>query len=286
VAVLGAALAFPACDSGGEDPQGDAGSGGSAGNSAGTAGSGGSNAGTAGSGGSSAGTAGSGGGAQTVTACTGVEPEAPAITDFEMTPASGGKFEWGSAAQGDMDFWGGTFNYPAALALTVADGTMTAAGSVAEYAGFGLYVQNCADASSFDGVRFKISGNPPLGKMRFAVQTNKNEWATGVKGSCLAADAKKFIDCAHPSVEIEVTGAETTVEVTWDELLGGKPAASATTDGSDVIGLQWILPWTETATAYDVSVVIDDVEFIGEGSGSGGGGSGGAPSEAGAGGAQ
>lgn len=284
-AVLGTALAFPACDSGGsEDGKGGGGSGGSG---AGTAGSGGSGAGTAGSGGSSAGTAGSGGsgGGQVVTACPGIEPAAPAITDFEMAPAAGGKFEWGSAAQGDMDFWGGTFNYPVALALTVADGTLTAAGNVTEYAGFGLFVQNCADASAFEGVRFKIKGNPPMGKMRFAVQTNQNEWATGVKGSCLAADAKKFIDCAHPSVEIEVTGAETTVMVNWADLNGGKPAASATTDGSDVIGLQWILPWTETATAYDVSVVIDDVEFIGEGSGSGGAGSGGAGSEAGAGGA-
>ena len=46
---------------------------------------------------------------------------------------------------------------------------------------------------------------------------------------------------------------------------GGKPTADAKTDGSDVIGLQFILPWTEKATAYDASVTIDDVELIGEG---------------------
>jgi hypothetical protein len=272
--LLGAALAFPACNSGGEDPDGNAGSGAS---SAGTAGSG---AGTAGSGGS-----GGSGGGQSITQCPGVMPPNAAITDFAMTPAAGGKFEWGSAAQGDMDFWGGTFNYPDAVTLTVADGTLTAAGNVEEFAGFGLYVQNCADASSFDGVRFTISGNPPLGKMRFAVQTNENEWATGMKGSCLAAEDKKFIDCVHPSVEIDVTDEPTMVSVTWAQLGAGKPAASATTDGADIIGLQWILPWTASTTPYDVSVELDDLEFIAEGSGSGGAGSGGAPSEAGAGGA-
>jgi hypothetical protein len=155
----------------------------------------------------------------------------------------------------------------------VADGAMTAAGNVTEYAGFGLYVQNCANASSFEGVRFTISGNPPAGEaIRFAVQTNKNEWATGIKGSCLAPDAQKFIDCVHPSAAIEVTETPTTVEVTWAELGMGKPAADATTDGSDVIGLQWILPWAMAHAPYDVSVSVDDVEFIGEGGGMGGAG--------------
>jgi hypothetical protein len=227
---------------------------------------------------------------QVVTACPGVEPGSPLIADFDAG-ATAGKYEWGSADQGTMDFWGGTFNYPAALEVTFADGAMTAAGHVAEYAGFGLYVQNCADASAYEGVRFKIKGNPPMGKLSFAVQTNKNEWATGTKGSCLAPDAQKFINCVHPSIALTITEEFTTVDVKWADLKGGKPAADAVTDGSDVIGLQFILPWMEKGTAYDASVTIDDVEFIGEGaggSGAGGAGSGGAGNEpvAGAGGAQ
>jgi hypothetical protein len=170
--------------------------------------------------------------------------------------------------------------------LTFGDGMMTAAGHITEYAGFGLYVQNCADASSFEGVRFKIKGNPPLGKMSFAVQTNKNEWATGVKGSCLAPDPQKFIDCVHPSASIAVSDTLTTVEVKWSDLGMGKPAANATTKGADVIGLQFILPWAEKATPYDASISIDDVEFIGLGAGgAGSGGAGNAAGGAGAGGA-
>jgi hypothetical protein len=118
--------------------------------------------------------------------------------------------------------------------------------------------------------------------MRFALQTNRNEWATGVKGSCLAEADKKFVDCVHPSVEIPVTGIPTTIDVKWANLAAGKPASAASTTGSDVIGLQWILPWAETgSTAYDVSITIDDVELIGEAAGTGGSGAGGAGSDSG-----
>jgi len=127
--------------------------------------------------------------------------------------------------------------------------------------------------------------------MSFAVQTNTNEWATGVEGACLALDAQKFINCVHPSAPITVTGTLTTVELKWSDLGMGKPAANATTKGADVIGLQFILPWAEKATPYDTSVSIDDVEFIGAGAGgvgmggAGSGGAGNAPGGAGAGGA-
>ncbi len=284
-ALLSGVLIVGACDSGGDDSQSTAGKGSGGSTSGGSGGSGtaGSSAGstTAGTAGST--TAGTGGGtSQVVTKCPGVVPPAAVIADFNMAPAAAGKYEWGSADQGTMDFWGGTFNYPDALTLTYADGAMTAAGKITEYAGFGLYVQNCADASSFEGVRFKIKGNPPMGKMSFAVQTNKNEWATGLKGSCLAPDAMKFINCVHPGVSITVTDTLTPVEVKWADLKAGKPATGATTDGSDVIGLQFILPWVDKMTAYDASITIDDVEFIGMGSGAGGANSG----TAGAGGAQ
>ena len=272
------ALIVPACGSGGDDDDSQSTAGAASGGSNGggtNGGSGGSSAGMTSAGTAGSTTAGTGGGTgQVVTACPGVVPPSAVIADFNMAPAAGGKYEWGSTDQGTMDFWGGTFNYPDALMLSYADGAMTAAGHITEYAGFGLYVQNCSNASSFEGVRFKIKGNPPMGKMSFAVQTNKNEWATGLKGSCLAPDAQKFINCVHPSAPITVTDTLTTVEVKWADLKAGKPAAAATTDGSDVIGLQFILPWADKAPAYDASITIDDVEFIGMGAGAGGAGAG------------
>ena len=52
---------------------------------------------------------------------------------------------------------------------------------------------------------------------------------------------------ASPLAPIAVTEEFTTVQVMWSDLAGGKPAADAKTDGSDVIGLQFILPWAEKA---------------------------------------
>ena len=288
VALLGGVFVVPACGSGGEDVDPSGGAGGSSAGST-TGGSAGSSTGGNSAGSTAAGTGGTGGNTtQVVTACPAVVPGAALIADFETAPAAGATYEWGSADQGTMDFWGGTFSYPAAVELTFADGAMTAAGHVADYSGFGLYVQNCADASSFEGVRFKIKGDPPMGKLTFALQTNQNEWASGTKGSCLAPDAQRYINCVHPSASITVGADFETVTVKWADLKAGKPAAAATTDGSDVIGLQFILPWVEKGTPYDTSITIDDVEFIGEGSGTGGAGAGGAGNEpvAGAGGGQ
>lgn len=281
-ALLCGAVTVVACDSGGDGGNGNEGATGNNGgknsggmNTGGSAGS--TSAGNTNAGNTSGGTG--GGTSQMPVECPGVVPPDAAIADFEGA-LNMGKYEWGSTEQGTMDFWGGTFNYPAALELAFDGGVMTAAGSITEYAGIGLYMQNCADASSFEGIRFTISGNPPADeKIKFAVQTNTNEWATGMKGSCLAPDAQKFINCVHPSVAIDVTEEPTTVEVTWAQLGMGKPAAAATTDGSDVIGLQWILPWTETHEDYEISVTIDDVEFIGEGGGMGGSGAGGGASD-------
>lgn len=283
LALLGGALSIPACSSGGDDDDDSVAGKSSGGSSAGS-----SNGGSAGSGGGSAGTTSGGTGgaggepAQVITACPGVVPPSAGIADFDAAPGAGESYTWGSSEQGTTDFWGGAFNYPAALELSFEGGTMTASGNITEYAGFGVYVQNCADASSFEGVRFTIHGNPPGGKMAFAVQTNKNEWASGEKGSCLAPEAQKFIDCVHPSFALTgITEEPQTIEVTWEKLGGGKPAADAKTDGSDVIGLQFILPWAEEATPYEASVTIDSVELIGAGDGAGGSGAGGAGPEAG-----
>jgi hypothetical protein len=280
VALLGGVLVASACGGHDVDPPRNGGAGGS---SAGATTGGSAGATVGGSSGSTTGGTG-GGSAQVATACPGVVPGAALIADFDAPPAAGKGYEWGSPEQGTTDFWGGTFVYPTAMELTTDDGALTVAGHVSDYSGFGLYVQNCTDASSFKGIRFKIKGDPPMGKVTFALQTNQNSWANGTKGSCLAPEAQQYVACVPPSVVVPVTADFTTVEVKWADLKDGKPVASATTDGSDVIGLQFILPWAANGTPYDTSVTIDDVEFIGVGDGSGGAGPGNEPM-AGAGGA-
>lgn len=287
------ALLVPACESGGSDDEPTAGSSG-AGTTGGSAGSGtGGNTGGSTTGGS-AGSGGAAGGAPSSFACQGVVPPSTAITDFtDLMPETAPL--WGApAAMGA--FYGGLFSYGAAGAIPVNDvseGNLHVTGTVKDYSGSGLYVAYCTDASKYDGVRFKISGDTGGNKVTFLLQTNKNLYPDpmAMKGECQAAPEKKFIDCIHPGFAITVTADEQVVELTWDKLKGGLPASAATTDGSDIVGLQWAFPWGASMAPYDVDLTIDDVEFIGEGSGTGGAGAdgaGGAGNEpvAGAGGAQ
>lgn len=284
IALLGGALVVPGCDSGGSDDDDD--DGGSGGSIAG--GSGGSSAGTT-HGGSTAGGSGPGGATGTY-ACQGVVPPSTAITDFtDLMPAA--EPLWGAApAMGA--FYGGLVRYGAAGSIPVTDvsgGNLHVTGTIKDYSGAGLYVSFCTDASKFAGVRFKISGDTGGNKVTFLLQTNKNLYPDpmAMKGECLAAADKKFIDCIHPGFALtDISADEKVVELTWDKLKGGLPTSAATTDGSDVVGFQWSFPWAASMAPYDVDLTIDDVEFIGEGAGGAGAGGAGGDPMGGAGGAQ
>jgi hypothetical protein len=284
--VLCGAFVIPACDSGGDDDDSS-----NAGSSSGGSASGSTNGGTAGttagsanggSGGATGGTAGS-----STFSCTGVIPPSTDITNFtDLMPTSAPM--WG-ATPAIGAFYGGLFGYggPGAIPTTdVSNDDLHVTGSVKDFSGFGLYVSYCADASQFDGVRFKISSAGGKTKsVLFAVQTNINLYPDpmAMKGECTATPANKFIDCVPPGYTVANIGSEPqVVEVTWDKLAGGKPATSATTLGKDIVGFQWSFPWATGMMPYDVDVTVDDVEFIGMGAGGsgsnpGGGGAGGAP---------
>jgi hypothetical protein len=287
-ALVSGVLAVPACSSGGDDDgaRSTAGSGGSsAGSTSGGTSAGSINGGTGGS------MAGSGG--VTTYACEGVVPPSTAITDFtDLMPASAPL--WGAPAEVGA-FYGGLFSYggPDAIPVTdVSEGNLHVTGTVKDYSGAGLYVAYCTDASKFEGVRFTISGDVgPTKQLLFSLQTNTNLYPDpmAMKGVCEASAEKKFIDCVPPNVAVtDISDQAKVVEVTWDQLKAGLPAAAATTDGSDVVGFQWSFRWTPGMATYAVDLTIDDVEFIGAGSAAGGAGAGGAgsdPGMAGAGGA-
>ncbi len=211
-----------------------------------------------------------GGTPQVAAACKGAVPKEALISDFTGVVAP----VWGEGTA-DTDFSGGFFTYPAApITLSFAGNVLTASGNVATYSGFGLYVTYCGDASFYDGVKFKISGNAgATGSATFYVQTNVAKWADGLKGTCLAPKANEYSDCVYPSVAITgITATPKEVTILWTDVTGGKPAAGATTDGSDIIGFQWAFDWMVGTPEYAASLVIDDMEFLGAGSGTGGAG--------------
>jgi len=292
VVLVSGFVIVPACDSGGSGgsttvTMTTAGKNSMGGDAGGTNG-GSTNGGTAGTAGA---TAGSGG--NMTFGCSGVVPPSAAITDFtDLMPAA--EPLWGATPAAGA-FYGGLISYGAAGAIPVTDVTgndLRVTGTIKDYSGAGLYMAFCTDASRFAGVRFKISGDAgPAKSVLFYVLTNSNFYPDSVamKGVCQASAANKFIDCVSPSYSVTGIGAEKLVEVTWDKLNNGKPVSAATTDGKDIIGLQWSFPWTAATMPYDVDLVIDDVEFIdtaaGGAGGAGSGGAGNAPGGAGAGGA-
>jgi hypothetical protein len=81
-------------------------------------------------------------------------------------------------------------------------------------------------------------------------------------------------------VTLPVTGTPTVHEIAWSAFKGGLP--SATSDGSDLLALQWSFDWVDaSSTAYGATLEVDDLAFLVDDAG--GGGQGGESGAAGAG---
>jgi hypothetical protein len=211
-----------------------------------------------------------------------MKPATPLITEFaDLMPnaLNAGQFTF------TLGLPGGTFAYqPMALTVTDATAALNVKGKVMAYDGFGVYFNNCTDASAYTGVSFSIKGTAgPTGKLSFRIQTNANTAIDQVnkKGSCVvpAGTTDPYPLCHAATYDITVAPGGSTVEVKFSDPTGGVPVA--TVDGKDIIGLEWAFPWLgATDTAYDVDVTVDDIKFtggapMGGSGGTGGGGSGG-----------
>jgi hypothetical protein len=231
--------------------------------------------GTSGAGMTAAGTN-TGGTPQVASTCKGIVPTEPLISNFNDLAS----LVWGEGTS-DNDFSGGFFTYPSgSITNDIANDNLTASGTVSTYSGFGLYVTYCGNASSYAGIRFKISGDAgESGSVVFHVQTNATKWADGQKGSCLGPSNLQHVNCVPPTTLISgISAVPKEVTILWSDVKDGKPVA--TTDGSDIIGFNWAFTWP-AAAAYPASIVIDDVELVSDdgsgGAGAGGAGAGGAP---------
>jgi hypothetical protein len=253
----------------------------------GTGGTGTAGTGTAGTGTAGTGTAGTGGGGGmgggAGFACKGTKPTMAEIINFNDAVAD-------TANAGQLKLTapipGGTFSYPAAIKVESASMALKVSGMVANYSGFGAYVNDCFDAAGAGatGVSFKVTGNVGTpATLNFRVHTNANTAAFPVymKGACPVPAGTMPTDdvymyCHQAGVDVTVPAGGGEVSVTWAQLMGGLPVA--TVDGKDVVGFEWAFTWAEAGTPYAVDVTIDDIKFTGTlagGGGMGGGGAGG-----------
>ena len=266
---------------------GSTGTGGSAGSTstggvAGTATTGGATSGGTGgsTGGTTGGSAGAGGsGGQSVPfQCTAsvLSVDAPNITDFSVTAVDGTQTHWGQelgdAGVSHDTLWGGIFRYgddknmnQNNVQFSVAGGNLAATGEVEGYSGVGLWFGPCVDARAFTGISFDVMGTDIGSPSQITVmlQTNSDSPISPVdmRGACpFTSDTTKYSECAQPAVTRMVTDTSTTVEVRWADLTGGKPSAG--TDGSDLVGIQFQYPWSDTAALYNPTLTIDNIKFI------------------------
>jgi hypothetical protein len=218
----------------------------------------------------SVGVAGSGGSAMVAPVtfkCEGKLPNQPVITHFDGFMGD----RWTSP--GNLD--GGVYVYPDPLQPAAGE-FLRFANRVEDYAGIGVWFSGCIDGSKFRGLRFTIAGNVgPGGTVQFYIVSNRNKVVNEADsaGACVPADPDDtWQSCRAPVVTLAVSNQPTTVAVPWTAFKAGLP--SATTDGSDLIALQWSFEWQDDATPYAAMLTIDDLEFFTDGAGTGANGAG------------
>jgi hypothetical protein len=152
-------------------------------------------------------------------------------------------------------------------AYTLATNTWQLSGTVASYAGIGMYLSPCQDAHLFSGVKFTVSGDVGNeaaagdagtgGEMQFMVFQASNVLASdaGV-GACTA-------NCNPSIFTFPVTSADTEISVRWTDLTGGTPNDTVDSPGQ-ITQLQWqyIWPCTATPTPFTTNVTIRNIQFL------------------------
>lgn len=201
---------------------------------------------------------------------------AESITDFETATAPDAtqiRFGGAGVQGGGASVWG--------LTSAIVGGTWHLSGTVADYAGFNIYFDNCTlwNASAFKGISFTLSGTAAnlATPLTFAAPTVNNTtsaaWLisqgdTQAKttdiGSCTPTSGNGRYyhpGCADASKSIAVPTAPTTISVLWSDFTGGQPDVSPKPD--QITGIYWNLQWGGAgSTPYAADFTIDNLKFI------------------------
>ena len=132
--------------------------------------------------------------------------------------------------------------------------------------GMGIWMSECVDASTFDGVSLSVRGNAPAGTIKLSLLMEETTLVAD-EGTCEGtADT-----CVHPSATFDLTDDWTEVEVPWSDFTGGKvEGVDITADGSNIwqIQIDIGLAWTDDdgdgvydPTPAPYELVVDDLSF-------------------------
>ena len=182
---------------------------------------------------------------------------------------------------------GGTYVYPNAgddaqlaggLASDVTSGDWHISGSVAQQAGFGLFLDcQLLDASRFTGLAFRVSGDVEgAGSITLLIGTASNDvsqaWLVANEvtsppssGRCTPARNEYDGTCSQARIEIPVSAQAREVLVPFSALGQGSPEPGV--NPAEITTIAWALPSPQLnrfgdAGVYEVDLRIDDIRFI------------------------
>ncbi len=184
------------------------------------------------------------------------------------------QFGGNGALSGGGSVWGG-------LTSEIVDGAWHISGTVNDYAGFDLYLDDCAviNASAYKGISFSLSGSAANRATPIALGISTTDttpspaWLiaqgdTMAKptdpGTCtpIAGNSRYYHPgCSDPTKSIAVPTAPTTINVLWTDMTGGEPDASP--NPAHITAIYFNLEWMGAAsTPYSADLTLDDLAFI------------------------
>ena len=184
------------------------------------------------------------------------------------------RFGGNGLLSGGGSVWGGLTSEVVAAAWHIS-------GTVTDYAGFNIYIDNCVpiNASAYKGISFTLSGTaanqatPITFGMSTIDDTPSAAWLiaqgdttakTTDPGSCTPTSGNGRYyhpGCADPTKSITVPTTPTTISVLWTDLTGGQPDVSPKADqiSSIYVNLSWN---ATTPTPYPADLTLDNISFI------------------------
>lgn len=193
-------------------------------------------------------------------------PDSGLVTDFSDIEA-GTSWNSGQEKWGDTTFGGGTFHYHGEgdnlLATITDDGALALTGTVpaSDYAGFGLWLTNCTDASDFDGITFTLGGDLGGAAVLFQLQMNEDYPidTANAKGACkFTAEDSKWDECKNNEMKLG-TPDPGVLEFEWAQFKGGLPVTPL--NPKQLLGIQWQFQ-CEADEDCVIDITFDDVKFL------------------------
>ncbi len=186
------------------------------------------------------------------------------INDFSTLTAA----SWGSG-----DFTGGVSVFGSGVTRDTTASALHVTGTVTGYGhGFTLWFSRCSSLAAYTGITFTLSGTTASATrsntMDLQLQTNADyPWQPrpmDLKGGCTAATvADALALCVAPGLGGIVLAASPQL-VTWAEIMGGMPTAwHVSMSPAELLGIQWLFPWSTEFQPYAVDVTLDNVRFTG-----------------------